>query len=107
MRDQEPNFNEFPEEDVPASWQIATEGRPNAKALEEQEVEDMVCCVCHTGFSEDVNNLIFCDGCNMAVHQVTLSRVPLDLRRVACHLTKSLWNAHPLVPRRRLATVSL
>ena len=32
--------------------------------------EDIVCSVCHTGYSELGNELILCDGCNMCVHQV-------------------------------------
>ena len=31
--------------------------------------EDVVCCVCLNGDSEDANQIVFCDGCNMAVHQ--------------------------------------
>ncbi|CAF0817225.1 unnamed protein product [Brachionus calyciflorus] len=31
--------------------------------------EDIVCDVCHSPDSEDNNEMVFCDGCNMCVHQ--------------------------------------
>lgn len=35
----------------------------------ESEGDDAVCCVCFCGESLDDNQIVFCEGCNMAVHQ--------------------------------------
>ena len=47
-----------------------------------QEGEDVVCGVCHTGYVEDpeTNQLLFCDGCDMVVHQACygIPKVPTD-----------------------------
>ena len=37
--------------------------------------EDVLCSVCVNGDSFDTNRIVFCDGCNIAVHQVRLSAV--------------------------------
>ncbi len=39
--------------------------------LKENEIEaaHKVCTVCKDGSSDDNNQIIFCDGCDMAVHQ--------------------------------------
>eukprot|EP01129_Flabellula_baltica_P006841 TRINITY_DN2611_c0_g1_i1.p1 TRINITY_DN2611_c0_g1~~TRINITY_DN2611_c0_g1_i1.p1 ORF type:complete len:683 (+),score=130.99 TRINITY_DN2611_c0_g1_i1:37-2085(+) len=34
-----------------------------------ESLQDSDCCVCLDGYSEDVNRIVFCDGCNMGVHQ--------------------------------------
>lgn len=59
------------EEDLPPSWKIATEGRPNAEIESDTEPhEDAVCMCCFDGVSSENNRIIFCDGCNCAVHQL-------------------------------------
>ena len=35
----------------------------------ELESRNDVCCVCGDGTSEDINQVMYCDGCDMAVHQ--------------------------------------
>jgi hypothetical protein len=32
-------------------------------------VEDSMCAICDNDESEGVNAIVFCDGCNLAVHQ--------------------------------------
>lgn len=71
IRDQRPGFNKQ-EEIVPASWAIAAPGRPSAPKEEDDKEphEDVVCMCCFDGtYSEDVNQILFCDGCNATVHQ--------------------------------------
>lgn len=74
IRDQKPDFNRAVDEAVPASWTIKVDGRPTVKdtaaADEEEPQEDAVCMVCFDGSSNDNNKIIFCDGCNAALHQM-------------------------------------
>lgn len=59
------------EDDVPPSWKIAASGRPVPDNDEELEPhEDAVCMCCFDGASSENNRIIFCDGCNCAVHQI-------------------------------------
>jgi len=41
---------------------------PKAPSLSEAE-EDVPCCVCNERDSSDDNLIVFCDGCNIAIHQ--------------------------------------
>ena len=72
MREHTADFNKSVAESVPASWAIRVDGRPAVKE-EEEEVkegeEDAVCMCCFDGSSLEGNRIMFCDGCNAAVHQ--------------------------------------
>ena len=72
MREHTADFNKSVAESVPASWAIRVDGRPPLKE-EEEEVkegeEDAVCMCCFDGSSLEGNRIMFCDGCNAAVHQ--------------------------------------
>lgn len=60
---------------VPASWRIAVAGRPlaptDAGGLSSWD-DDAVCHVCFDGHSTDGNPVVFCDNCDIALHQVPL-----------------------------------
>ena len=55
--------------------------------------EDVICDVCRSPDSEEGNDMVFCDKCNICVHQVT----PLTL---SADIVKSgQWFSNLFVPR--------
>ena len=65
-------FNKYADVEVPKSWLIATEGRPAAEVdpvANQDDEDDAICLVCFFGESTETNPIIFCDCCNIAVHQ--------------------------------------
>ncbi len=36
---------------------------------EDLDLDNTNCCICNDGESEDSNQIVFCDGCNIPVHQ--------------------------------------
>eukprot|EP00981_Chlorochromonas_danica_P001845 scaffold386_cov174-Ochromonas_danica.AAC.19 len=79
MKDQTPDFNKPEFEKLPASWALEVEGRGKGgggtgsngiTAGEDDEPhEDAICMCCFDGTSTDQNRILFCDGCNMTIHQ--------------------------------------
>jgi hypothetical protein len=71
MRDHGSDFNKSELESVPASWVLRVNGRVLLKDNEEEEEvhEDAVCMCCFDGTSVEGNRIMFCDGCNAALHQ--------------------------------------
>lgn len=37
----------------------------------DDDLENCNCCICNDGTSDDTNQIVFCDGCDIAVHQGT------------------------------------
>jgi hypothetical protein len=71
MCDHTADFNKAALESLPASWVVKVDGRPAAAPPDDDEEvqEDAVCMCCFDGASVEGNRIIFCDGCNAAVHQ--------------------------------------
>ena len=84
MRDQQADFNKASTEEMelPASWAIRVEGRPAPPSYDEDDkdkaAEDIICMCCFDGSISDTNQILFCDGCNSAVHQTCygVSEIP-------------------------------
>jgi PHD-finger/PHD-zinc-finger like domain len=83
MRDHSSDFNKMVHDTVPASWVIRVDGRPplQDQVVEEEDKEvqeDSVCMCCFDGSSLEGNRIMFCDGCNAAVHQACygVSEIP-------------------------------
>jgi hypothetical protein len=70
--DQGEDFSKLPDEVLPPSWGIAAQGRPKATDEDEDEEaqEDGLCMCCFDGTSSENNRIVFCDGCNAAMHQI-------------------------------------
>eukprot|EP00941_MAST-03F_sp_MAST-3F-sp1_P003536 g3536.t1 len=71
--DKKPDFNVLKSVELPPSWTISADGRPDAKAKIEQvdfaAEDDSVCSVCFDGESGENNPIVFCDRCDIAIHQ--------------------------------------
>lgn len=73
MKDHNEEFNKSVLENIPASWVLRVDGRPAPANVEEDDKEgheDAVCMCCFDGSSLEGNRIMFCDGCNAALHQV-------------------------------------
>ncbi|KAG7257360.1 hypothetical protein CRUP_005438 [Coryphaenoides rupestris] len=46
--------------------------------------DDVVCEVCHSPDGEDNNEMVFCDKCNICVHQITMETV-MEVFEQRCH----------------------
>lgn len=76
---QKPDFNKTKLEAIPASWTVPVEGRPKLLEEEDEEEDDSICMVCFDGTHfPGQNEIVFCEGCNAAVHQACygLSEIP-------------------------------
>lgn len=68
---------------VPQTRPLDKENKPigdleESETLEEEEEEDVVCVVCSRPESKPPNQILFCDGCDIAVHQKCygVARIP-------------------------------
>ncbi len=72
-RDRKSGFNKHVEEEIPASWRMVVKGRPAApspsKVVNLTDEVDSLCSVCFDGNAPAENSIVFCDGCNIGLHQ--------------------------------------
>ncbi len=73
-RDRMSGFNKPMQEDIPASWRMIVKGRPAPPSPSKVVVNpadevDSLCSVCFDGSAPADNHIVFCDGCNIGVHQ--------------------------------------
>ncbi len=72
-RDRKSGFNKHMEEEIPASWRMIVKGRPAvpspSKVMNPADEADSLCSVCFDGSAPADNHIVFCDGCNIGLHQ--------------------------------------
>ena len=65
-----PGFNRSKPVSVPPSWRISTAGRPNSdRSRDVTEENDTVCAVCFDGESPEDNQIVYCERCDVGLHQ--------------------------------------
>ena len=72
MCDQTSETKQEDQVEIPASWKIQVDGRPpppNEEEVLNDAQDDSICMCCFDGLSADNNSIVFCDGCNAAMHQ--------------------------------------
>jgi hypothetical protein len=97
MRDQKSDFNTAVFDSVPASWVINADGRPKAPTDEDvahededKDQEDTVCMCCFDGTSVEGNRILFCDGCNSAIHQACYGVTEIPEEDFFCERCKGI-----------------
>ena len=80
------NFNSYRPVKLPPSWQIAVHGRPEAhnvnqavkQPMQQQQQQqfvpisdenDTICGICFDGESTEKNPIVFCESCDLPLHQ--------------------------------------
>jgi len=79
------NFNSYRPEKLPPSWRIAVRGRPEAHNVNQamkhphqkkdlqvqlqEQVDDTICGICFDGESTEKNPIVFCETCDLPLHQ--------------------------------------
>ena len=66
---------------IEKEWYELEKRIPKNEGKEHVVSEDSTCAICDEGDCENTNAIVFCDGCNLAVHQGTPSK-PLCNKRM-------------------------
>jgi NuA3 HAT complex component NTO1 len=66
---------------IEKEWYELEKRIPKHEGKEHVVSEDSTCAICDEGDCENTNAIVFCDGCNLAVHQ----GIPLDVAYIECY----------------------